>query len=87
MLDDIAEKFFGVKRKNPMQGIFGDIFKVITFIFNSIFLSPLHVYNPIVGLDECLDIKANPFNRRELIPGCDWFYSRKSNEMFLSKYQ
>ncbi|KAH9768078.1 protein GET4 [Citrus sinensis] len=29
MLDDIAEKFFGVKRRNPMQGIFGDIFKMM----------------------------------------------------------
>ena len=27
MLDDIAEKFYGVQRKNPM-GMFGDIFKV-----------------------------------------------------------
>lgn len=59
MLDDIAEKFFGVKRRNPMQGIFGDIFKVITFIFTAIFLYPLDVFNHIVGLNECIDIKIN----------------------------
>ncbi|KAJ7970391.1 Golgi to ER traffic protein 4-like [Quillaja saponaria] len=29
MLDDIAEKFYGVRRSNPLQGIFGDIFKMI----------------------------------------------------------
>jgi len=29
LLDEIAEKFYGVKRKNPMQGMLGDIFKVI----------------------------------------------------------
>lgn len=27
LLDEIAEKFYGVKRKNPMQGMLGDIFK------------------------------------------------------------
>ncbi|KAK7277296.1 hypothetical protein RIF29_18447 [Crotalaria pallida] len=32
MLDDIAEKFYGVQRRNPM-GMFGDIFKVTTNIF------------------------------------------------------
>ncbi|KAM7264467.1 hypothetical protein ACFE04_002150 [Oxalis oulophora] len=33
MLDDIAEKFYGVQRKNHLQGMFGDIFKVITNSF------------------------------------------------------
>ncbi|KAJ6325386.1 hypothetical protein OIU76_012465 [Salix suchowensis] len=28
LLDDIAELFYGVQRKNPLQGMFGDIFKV-----------------------------------------------------------
>lgn len=28
-LDEIAEKFYGVRRKNPMQGMFGDIFKMM----------------------------------------------------------
>uniref|UniRef100_A0A803P238 Golgi to ER traffic protein 4 homolog n=1 Tax=Cannabis sativa TaxID=3483 RepID=A0A803P238_CANSA len=27
LLDDIAEKFYGVRRRNPLQGMFGDIFK------------------------------------------------------------
>lgn len=29
LLDEIAEKFYGVRRKNPMQGMFGDIFKMM----------------------------------------------------------
>ncbi|KAJ7975111.1 Golgi to ER traffic protein 4-like [Quillaja saponaria] len=29
MLDDIAEKFYGVRRSNPLQGMFGDIFKMM----------------------------------------------------------
>ncbi|KAF4389157.1 hypothetical protein F8388_026886, partial [Cannabis sativa] len=29
LLDDIAEKFYGVRRRNPLQGMFGDIFKLI----------------------------------------------------------
>ncbi|GMN51167.1 hypothetical protein TIFTF001_020314 [Ficus carica] len=29
LLDDIAEKFYGVRRKNPLQGMFGDIFKMM----------------------------------------------------------
>ncbi|GAA0140073.1 hypothetical protein LIER_35183 [Lithospermum erythrorhizon] len=28
LLDEIAEKFYGVQRKNPFQGMFGDFFKV-----------------------------------------------------------
>ncbi|PNX88749.1 hypothetical protein L195_g044862 [Trifolium pratense] len=28
LLDDIAEKFYGVQRRNPM-GMFGDIFKMM----------------------------------------------------------
>lgn len=32
MLDDIAEKFYGVQRRNPM-GMFGDIFKVRLKLF------------------------------------------------------
>lgn len=32
MLDDTAERFFGVQRRNPM-GMFGDIFKVTTDAF------------------------------------------------------
>uniref|UniRef100_A0A2P2LTT0 Golgi to ER traffic protein 4 homolog isoform X2 n=1 Tax=Rhizophora mucronata TaxID=61149 RepID=A0A2P2LTT0_RHIMU len=28
LLDEIAEKFYGVQRRNPLQGMFGDIFKV-----------------------------------------------------------
>ncbi|XWS75104.1 hypothetical protein CRYUN_Cryun01aG0056300 [Craigia yunnanensis] len=27
LLDDIAEKFYGVQRRNPLQGMFGDLFK------------------------------------------------------------
>lgn len=29
LLDEIAKKFYGVQRKNPLQGIFGDIFKMM----------------------------------------------------------
>ncbi|GAB2235462.1 hypothetical protein Drorol1_Dr00025887 [Drosera rotundifolia] len=29
LLDEIAEKFYGVRRKNPLQGMFGDIFKMM----------------------------------------------------------
>ncbi|WCJ19399.1 Protein GET4 [Euphorbia peplus] len=29
LLDEIAEKFFGVPRRNPLQGMFGDIFKMM----------------------------------------------------------
>lgn len=29
LLDEIAERFYGVRRKNPMQGMFGDIFKMM----------------------------------------------------------
>ncbi|KAL9273481.1 GET4-like protein [Drosera capensis] len=29
LLDEIAEKFYGVHRKNPLQGMFGDIFKMM----------------------------------------------------------
>ncbi|KAF4393601.1 hypothetical protein F8388_023405 [Cannabis sativa] len=29
LLDDIAEKFYGVRRRNPLQGMFGDIFKMM----------------------------------------------------------
>ncbi|KAK8546180.1 hypothetical protein V6N13_067407 [Hibiscus sabdariffa] len=29
MLDEIAEKFYGVQRRNPLQGIFGDLFKMM----------------------------------------------------------
>ncbi|KAJ4970543.1 hypothetical protein NE237_003642 [Protea cynaroides] len=29
LLDLIAEKFYGVQRRNPMQGVFGDIFKMM----------------------------------------------------------
>ncbi|KAK6141098.1 hypothetical protein DH2020_025153 [Rehmannia glutinosa] len=29
LLDEVAEKFYGVRRKNPMPGMFGEIFKVI----------------------------------------------------------
>lgn len=35
-LDEIAERFYGVQRKNPMQGMFGDIFKVISHFSFSI---------------------------------------------------
>ncbi|PHU09140.1 hypothetical protein BC332_21000 [Capsicum chinense] len=28
LLDEVAKKFYGVQRKNPLQGMFGDIFKV-----------------------------------------------------------
>ncbi|KAE8702574.1 putative apyrase 1-like [Hibiscus syriacus] len=27
LLDEIAEKFYGVQRRNPLQGMFGDLFK------------------------------------------------------------
>ncbi|XVE99382.1 hypothetical protein REPUB_Repub03eG0193300 [Reevesia pubescens] len=29
LLDDIAEKFYGVQRRNPLQGMFGDLFKMM----------------------------------------------------------
>ncbi|XP_038712160.1 Golgi to ER traffic protein 4 homolog isoform X2 [Tripterygium wilfordii] len=29
LLDEIAEKFYGVQRRNPLQGMFGDIFKMM----------------------------------------------------------
>ncbi|MBA0815473.1 hypothetical protein Gohar_000242 [Gossypium harknessii] len=29
LLDEIAEKFYGVQRRNPLQGMFGDLLKVI----------------------------------------------------------
>ncbi|KAF9591912.1 hypothetical protein IFM89_010270 [Coptis chinensis] len=29
LLDEISEKFYGVQRKNPLQGMFGDIFKMM----------------------------------------------------------
>ncbi|XP_062160271.1 protein GET4 [Alnus glutinosa] len=29
LLDEIAEKFYGVRRRNPLQGVFGDIFKLM----------------------------------------------------------
>ncbi|GAB2286769.1 hypothetical protein Dimus_021163 [Dionaea muscipula] len=29
LLDEIAEKFYGVRRRNPLQGMFGDIFKMM----------------------------------------------------------
>ncbi|KAG7013799.1 Golgi to ER traffic protein 4-like protein, partial [Cucurbita argyrosperma subsp. argyrosperma] len=29
-LDEIAEKFYGVRRRNPLQGIFGDFLKLLT---------------------------------------------------------
>ncbi|KAJ0046025.1 hypothetical protein Pint_06115 [Pistacia integerrima] len=29
LLDDIAEKFFGVRRRNPLQGMFGELFKMM----------------------------------------------------------
>lgn len=28
LLEDIGEKFYGVRRKNPLQGMFGELFKV-----------------------------------------------------------
>ncbi|XP_059454028.1 protein GET4-like [Corylus avellana] len=28
-VDEIAEKFYGVRRRNPLQGVFGDIFKMM----------------------------------------------------------
>ncbi|TXG49611.1 hypothetical protein EZV62_025486 [Acer yangbiense] len=29
MLDEIAEKFYGIKRRNPLQGMFGELFKMM----------------------------------------------------------
>ncbi|XVE75327.1 hypothetical protein DITRI_Ditri12bG0085500 [Diplodiscus trichospermus] len=29
LLDNIAEKFYGVQRRNPLQGMFGDLFKMM----------------------------------------------------------
>ncbi|WOK95841.1 Golgi to ER traffic protein [Canna indica] len=29
LLDEIAEKFYGVRRRSPLQGIFGDLFKMM----------------------------------------------------------
>lgn len=31
LLEDIREKFYGVRRKNPLQGMFGELFKVHFF--------------------------------------------------------
>ncbi|GJZ29085.1 Golgi to ER traffic protein 4 [Tanacetum coccineum] len=28
LLEDIGEKFYGVRRKNPLQGMFGELFKM-----------------------------------------------------------
>lgn len=36
LLDDIGEKFYGVRRKNPLQGMFGELFKVHV-VYSSIF--------------------------------------------------
>lgn len=33
LLDDIAELFYGVQRRNPLQGMFGDILKVLILLF------------------------------------------------------
>ncbi|KAF6160792.1 hypothetical protein GIB67_035993 [Kingdonia uniflora] len=33
LLDEVAEKFYGVRRRSPMQGVFGDFFKVSTYVF------------------------------------------------------
>lgn len=41
LLDEIAEKFYGVRRRNPLQGIFGDFLKVIPLSHN---LRPLDVW-------------------------------------------
>ncbi|KAK4349363.1 hypothetical protein RND71_032118 [Anisodus tanguticus] len=29
LLDEVGKKFYGVQRKNPLQGMFGDIFKIM----------------------------------------------------------
>ncbi|KAK3232347.1 hypothetical protein Dsin_004228 [Dipteronia sinensis] len=29
LLDEIAEKFYGIKRRNPLQGMFGELFKMM----------------------------------------------------------
>ncbi|XP_019176652.1 PREDICTED: Golgi to ER traffic protein 4 homolog [Ipomoea nil] len=29
LLDEIAEKFYGLRRQSPLQGMFGDIFKMM----------------------------------------------------------
>ncbi|KAB2047121.1 hypothetical protein ERO13_A13G021600v2 [Gossypium hirsutum] len=29
LLDEIAEKFYGIQRRNPLQGMFGDLFKMM----------------------------------------------------------
>ncbi|THG23503.1 hypothetical protein TEA_026352 [Camellia sinensis var. sinensis] len=34
LLDGIAEKFYGVRRRNPLQGIFGDFFKSFATLNN-----------------------------------------------------
>lgn len=44
LLDDIAERFFGVRRRNPLQGMFGELFKVI--IVNS----ALHLHSVLYSL-------------------------------------
>lgn len=51
LLDVVAEKFYGVRRKNPLQDMFGDIFKVIIIIF--IFFKLLFTTtNPLVLIME-----------------------------------
>ncbi|KAF8394862.1 hypothetical protein HHK36_018799 [Tetracentron sinense] len=34
LLDEIAEKFYGVRHRSPLQGMFGDFFKVINNLFS-----------------------------------------------------
>ncbi|PIA59561.1 hypothetical protein AQUCO_00400444v1 [Aquilegia coerulea] len=29
LLDGVAEKFYGVRRRNPLQGMFGDLFNMM----------------------------------------------------------
>lgn len=33
LLDEIAAKFYGVRQQNPLEGLFGEMFKVNTFFY------------------------------------------------------
>ncbi|KAJ6767893.1 hypothetical protein OIU74_021709 [Salix koriyanagi] len=46
LLDEIAELFYGVQRRNPLQGMFGDIFKDFD-VLNDNVISSNALYNCI----------------------------------------
>jgi len=58
LLDEIAMKFYGVRRQNPMQGMFGDIFKVSCHPFVRLhsYLCPIHSANLFAYYEENLHL-------------------------------